>query len=49
VERWAASAWLVTEKNLRRLLGYQNLWALAAILGPETKLNNDLSKKEKVA
>jgi putative transposase len=48
-ERWAASAWLLTEKNFRRVIGHQDLWALAAILGRETKTKNDLSKKEKIA
>jgi putative transposase len=35
VERWAASAWLLTEKHFRRLDGYRDLWSLAAILGRE--------------
>ena len=35
VERWVASAWLFTEKHFRRLDGYQDMWALAAILGRE--------------
>jgi putative transposase len=47
VERWVASAWLLTEPNFRKILGYQDLWALAAILGRDTK--KDLSKKEQVA
>jgi hypothetical protein len=29
-------------------LGYQDLWALAAIFGRETKSKNDLPKNEKV-
>lgn len=45
VERWAASAWLLTEKHFRRLDGYRDLWSLAAILGRET----GSAKKEKVA
>jgi len=44
-ERWAASAWLLTEKHFRRIDGHQDLWALAAILGREVSA----SKKEKVA
>jgi putative transposase len=36
VERWAASAWLLTEKHFRRIDGHRDLWALAAILGRET-------------
>jgi transposase-like protein len=35
-ERWAASAWLLTENHFRRIDGHQELWALAAILGRET-------------
>ena len=45
VERWVASAWLLTEKHFRRIDGHANLWALAAILGRKT----ETSKKEKVA
>jgi transposase-like protein len=44
-ERWAASAWLLTEKHFRRIDGHQELWALAAILGRESCA----AKKEKVA
>ena len=49
VERWVASAWLLTEKHFRKILGYQDLWVLAAILGRDTKTKNDLSQKVKVA
>ena len=48
VQRWAASAWLLTEKNFRRIIGHADLWALASILGRDIK-RNDASKKEKVA
>jgi len=44
-ERWAASAWLLTEKHFRRIDGHQELWTLAAILGREVSA----STKEKVA
>ena len=44
-ERWAASAWLLTEKHFRRIDGHQELWTLAALLGRETST----AKKEKVA
>ena len=44
-ERWAASAWLLTEKHFRCIDGHQELWTLAAILGREVPA----SKKEKVA
>jgi hypothetical protein len=32
VERWVASAWLLTEKHSRRLDGHRDLWSLAVIL-----------------
>jgi transposase-like protein len=32
VKRWAASAFLATEKNFRKIMGYRDLWALDAIL-----------------
>jgi hypothetical protein len=32
VERWVATAWLLKEKNFRKINGYQDLWALATIL-----------------
>jgi putative transposase len=44
VKRWAASAFLVTEKNFRKIMGHRELWALAAILGRTTK-----TSQEKVA
>jgi hypothetical protein len=49
VERWVASAWLLTEKHFHKILGYQDLWALAAILGRDTITKNDLSKNVEVA
>jgi len=33
VERWIASAWLLKEKNFRKIDGHRDLWALATILG----------------
>ncbi len=48
VQRWVASAWLLTEKHFRRIDGHANLWALAAILGRENKSTTQPSK-EKVA
>ncbi len=48
VERWVASAWLLTEKHFRRIDGHAHLWALAAILGRENKSTTQPSK-EKVA
>ena len=48
VQRWVASAWQLTEKHFRRIDGHADLWALAAILGRETKSTTQPSK-EKVA
>jgi transposase-like protein len=48
VQRWVASAWLLTEKHFRRIDGHANLWALAAILGRENRSIPQPSK-EKVA
>ena len=33
--RWAAAAFLATEENFRRIMGYKDLWALKAILRGE--------------
>jgi transposase-like protein len=44
VLRWAAAALLLTEKNFRRLRGYQDLWMLKAALG-----RNDESSQGKAA
>jgi len=33
VVRWAAPGFLATEKNFRRMMGYRDLWILAAALG----------------
>lgn len=48
-QRWVASAWLVTEKNFRRIIGYRDLWSLAAILGRETTKKENVSRKAKIA
>jgi putative transposase len=48
VQRWVASAWVLTEKHFRRIDGHADLWALAAILGRETKTATQPSQ-EKVA
>lgn len=36
--RWVAAAFLATEKNFRRVMGYRDLWALKAILRGEQEL-----------
>jgi putative transposase len=46
VQRWLASAWLIAEKHFRRIDGHANLWALAAILGRESKSTTQSSKEE---
>jgi transposase-like protein len=33
VERWVASAWLLTEKHFHKIDGHRDLWTLANILG----------------
>jgi transposase-like protein len=33
VERWVASAWLLTEKHFRKVIGHEHLWTLAVNLG----------------
>ena len=48
VQRWVASAWVLTEKHFRRIDGHADLWALAAILGREIKSTTQ-PLKEKVA
>jgi putative transposase len=35
VERWVASAWRLTEKHFRKVIGHRDFWALAVILGRE--------------
>jgi transposase-like protein len=49
VQRWVASAWLITEKHFRRIDGHKDLWALAAILGRETATKKFVSEEDKVA
>ncbi len=36
LQRWVAASFLATEKNFRRIMGWQDLWQLQAILGRET-------------
>ena len=46
VERWVASAWLVTQQHFRKIDGYRDLWALATILARPTQAQ---PSQEKVA
>lgn len=43
VLRWAAVAFLMTEKNFRRIEGYRDLWMLKAALDPSAKKSSDLA------
>lgn len=47
VLRWAAAALLMTEANFRRIMGYRELWMLAAAL--ERKTSSPRKEEEKVA
>jgi transposase-like protein len=47
VQRWVASAFLATERNFRRIMGYKDLWALKVIL--DAKVEKDVVPKGKVA
>ena len=44
VERRVASAWLLTEKHFRKVVGHRDLWALAVVLGRERKPNASSDK-----
>jgi hypothetical protein len=44
VERWVASAWLLTEKHFRKVIGFRDFWALSVILGREE--NPDLGGRK---
>ena len=46
VLRWVAGAYLATEKNFRKIQGYQDLCVLAAALGRSKK---SATPQEKVA
>jgi transposase-like protein len=46
VQRWVASAWLLTEKHFRKVVGHKEFWALSVILGRE---QNPHTHREKVA
>ena len=46
--RWAAAAFLLTEKSFRRIQGYRDLWLLKAVLD-ETGGKKQVSLAEQVA
>ncbi len=45
--RWAGAAFVETEKHYRRIMGYNHLWVLKALLD-ETEEQKQLAKKRKV-
>jgi len=49
VLRWAATAFLEAEKRFRRIMGYQDLWQLAAYLDGAPKENIEVRTKEQAA
>ena len=46
VLRWVATAWLSTEKSFRRIMGYQQLWMLAAYLGGPSETEKIAQQKK---
>jgi transposase-like protein len=46
VERWVASAWLLTEKHFRKVVGFRDFWAVSVILGRE---ENPAASHQRVA
>jgi transposase-like protein len=46
VERWVASAWLLTEEHFRKVVGFRDFWTLAVILGRE---QNNAASQQRVA
>ena len=49
VLRWAATAFLEAEKRFRRIMGYQDLWQLAAYLDDAPKENIEVKTKGQAA
>jgi hypothetical protein len=44
VKRWAAAAFLATEKNFRKIMAYRDLWMLDAILnGSKSPIRRDIA------
>jgi len=48
VLRWAAAAFLITEKSFRKIQGYRDLWILKAVLNPTVE-ENQANSMEQVA
>ncbi len=49
VLRWAATAFLEAEKRSRRIMGYQDLWQLAAYLDGAPKENIEVKTNGQAA
>ena len=47
--RWAAAAYLETEKHFRRIMGYKSLWMLEAALRKEKDVATEESWEQEVA
>ena len=45
VERWVASAWLLTETHFRKVIGHRDIWALRTILGRDGKAKDQPAEK----
>jgi len=46
VLRWAAAAFLMTEKNFRKIQGYRDLWMLKAVLNSSQEENQAISVEQ---
>jgi transposase-like protein len=46
VERWVASAWMLTEKHFRKVVGFRDFWSVSVILGRE---ENPATSHQRVA
>jgi putative transposase len=49
-KRWAAAVMLATERNFRRVMGHEDMWAMKAILdGKYEKTEKRIDRRQKVA
>jgi hypothetical protein len=46
VLRWAAAAFLMTEKNFRKIQGHRDLWMLKAVLNPSAEEKRTTSMEQ---
>jgi len=49
VLRWAASAWLLTEKRFRKIICHREMWALASILERKSVVQQIVPNESKIA